>query len=105
MLHRITDNLVGNALKFTDAGGTVTLRASATDETIIIEVADTGIGIEDDFLPQLFESFSRAEDATGREGSGLGLPITKRLTELMGGTIEVESEKGEGTTFTVRLPR
>jgi len=105
MLHRITDNLVGNALKFTDAGGTVTLSASATDETIIIEVADTGIGIEDDFLPQLFESFSRGEDATGREGSGLGLPITKRLTELMGGTIEVESEKGEGTTFTVRLPR
>jgi PAS domain S-box-containing protein len=105
MLHRITDNLVGNALKFTDAGGTVTLRASATDETITIEVEDTGIGIEDDFLPRLFESFSQGEDATGREGSGLGLPITKRLTELMGGTIDVESEKGVGTTFTVRLPQ
>jgi len=105
MLHRITDNLVGNALKFTDPGGTVTLRASATDETITIEVEDTGIGIEDDFFPQLFESFSRGEDATGREGSGLGLPITKRLTELMGGTIDVESEKGVGTRFTVRLPR
>jgi PAS domain S-box-containing protein len=105
MLHRITDNLVGNALKFTDAGGRVTLRAATTAETVTIEVEDTGIGIEDDFLPQLFESFSRSEDATGREGSGLGLPITKRLTELMGGTIEVESEKGVGTTFTVRLPR
>ena len=105
MLHRITDNLVGNALKFTDPGGTIVIRASATDETVTIEVEDTGIGIEDDFLPELFESFSRGEDAADREGSGLGLPITKRLTELLGGTIEVESEKGVGTTFTVRLPR
>jgi len=105
MIHRITDNLVGNALKFTDAGGTVVLRLEATDETATIEVEDTGVGIEDDFLPHLFESFAREEDATGREGSGLGLPITKRLTELMGGTIEVESEKGVGTTFTVHLPR
>jgi PAS domain S-box-containing protein len=105
MIHRITDNLVGNALKFTDAGGTVVLRLEATDETATIKVEDTGVGIEDDFLPHLFESFAREEDATGREGSGLGLPITKRLTELMGGTIEVESEKGVGTTFTVHLPR
>ncbi len=105
MLHRTTDNLVGNAIKFTDAGGTVTLRLHATDETITIEVEDTGIGIEDDFLPHLFESFSQGEDVPGQTGSGLGLPITKRLTELMDGTIEVESEKGVGTTFRVRLPR
>jgi len=105
MLHRITDNLVGNALKFTDPGGTITLRTHATDETITVEVEDTGIGIEDDFLPRLFESFSRGDEAAARAGSGLGLPITKRLTELMDGTIEVDSEKGVGTTFTVRLPR
>lgn len=105
MLHRITDNLVGNALKFTDSGGTITLRTHATDETITVEVEDTGIGIEDDFLPRLFESFSRGDEAAARAGSGLGLPITKRLTELMDGTIEVDSEKGVGTTFTVRLPR
>jgi signal transduction histidine kinase len=105
MLHRITDNLVGNALKFTDAGGRVILRAHATDETITIEVEDTGTGIDEEFLPQLFESFSRGDNAATQEGSGLGLPIAKRLTEVMGGTIAVESEEGVGTTFTVRLPR
>lgn len=105
MLHRITDNLLSNALKFTEAGGTVALRAHATDDAVTIDVEDTGIGIDEDFRPDLFESFSRGHDAAGQKGSGLGLAITKRLTELMGGTIEVESEKGVGTTFTVRLPR
>ena len=105
MLHRITDNLMSNALKFTDAGGTVSLRATATDEHVTIVVADTGMGIDDAFLPRLFESFARGDDAIGQAGSGLGLPITKRLTELMDGTIEVDSQKGVGTTFTVRLPR
>ncbi len=105
MLHRITDNLMSNALKFTDAGGTVSLRATATDEHVTLVVADTGMGIDDTFLPRLFESFARGDDAIGQAGSGLGLPITKRLTELMGGTIEVDSQKGVGTTFTVRLPR
>lgn len=105
MLHRITDNLLSNAVKFTEPGGSVMLRARATDETVTIEVEDTGIGIDEDFLPDLFESFSRSDDAAGQEGTGLGLAITKRLTELMGGAIEVESEKGVGTTFTVHLPR
>ncbi|MEF8865192.1 MAG: ATP-binding protein [Salinibacter sp.] len=105
MLHRITDNLVGNALKFTDAGGTVTLRAYADDATITIEVNDTGPGIDADFLPQLFESFSRGDNAREREGTGLGLPIAKRLTELMGGTIAVDTEQGVGTTFAVQFPR
>jgi len=105
MLHRIADNLLSNALKFTEAGGTVTLRAIGTDEAVTIEIEDTGIGISEDFRPDLFESFSRGSDHAGVDGSGLGLAITKRLTEVMGGTIEVESEKGVGTTFTVRLPR
>ena len=105
MLHRITDNLVGNALKFTDSGGTVVLRAHANPKTVAIAVEDTGPGIDEDFLPDLFESFSRGDDASGQSGSGLGLPIAKRLTELMGGTIAVDSETGVGTTFTVRLPR
>ena len=105
MLHRIADNLLSNALKFTEAGGTVTLRGSGTEEAVTIEVEDTGIGISEDFLPDLFESFSRGSGHAGTEGSGLGLAITKRLTEVMGGTIEIESEKGVGTTVTVRLPR
>lgn len=105
MLHRITDNLLSNALKFTDPGGTVRLRGVVTEGTVTIQVEDTGVGIDEEFLPNLFESFTRGSEAAGREGNGLGLSIAKRLTELMGGTIEVESEKGVGTTFTVRLPR
>jgi len=105
MLHRIVDNLVSNAIKFTDPGGTVVLRVLAPDDAAVLEVEDTGVGIDDAYRPHLFESFSREDESSGREGSGLGLPIAKRLTELMGGTIEVESEKGVGTTFTVRFPR
>ncbi|MFO8099048.1 MAG: PAS domain-containing protein [Salinibacter sp.] len=105
MLHRILDNLISNALKFTEAGGTVTLRARGTDDTVTIEVEDTGPGIPEAFLPNLFESFARGAHQTAVEGSGLGLAITKRLTELLGGTVDVDSEVGVGTTFTVRLPR
>jgi PAS domain S-box-containing protein len=105
MIHRITDNLLSNALKFTEPGGTVTLRAHDTNGTVTMEVEDTGVGIEEDFLPNLFEAFARGPDHNDTEGSGLGLAITKHLTEVMGGTIEVESEKEVGTTFTVRLPR
>jgi PAS domain S-box-containing protein len=105
MIHRITDNLLSNALKFTEPGGTVTLRASGTDEAVTMQVEDTGVGIDEDFLPNLFEAFSRGPDQEGTAGNGLGLAITKHLTEVMGGTIDVESEKGVGTTFTVRLPQ
>lgn len=105
MLHRITDNLLSNALKFTESGGTVTLRAHGTDEVVTMEVEDTGVGIGADFLPNLFEAFARGPDQGDTAGSGLGLAITKHLTEVMGGSIDVDSEKGVGTTFTVRLPR
>lgn len=107
MLNRITDNLLSNAIKFTEAGGTVALRAHGDDDSLVVEVEDTGIGIGEDFLPNLFESFAQGSDRVVEEegGSGLGLAITKRLTELMNGTIEVESEKGVGTCFTITLPR
>jgi PAS domain S-box-containing protein len=105
MVHRITDNLLSNALKFTEPGGTVTLRASGTDDAVTLEVEDTGVGIDESFLPNLFEAFARGPDQNETEGNGLGLAITKHLTDVMGGTIDVDSEKGVGTTFTVRLPR
>ena len=105
MLHRVTDNLLSNALKFTGAGGTVTVRAHRDDGHVVIEVADTGEGIDASFLPNLFEPFVREDEQMSAEGTGLGLAITKNLTEVMGGDIDVESEKGVGTTFTVRLPQ
>ena len=105
MLHRITDNLLSNALKFTDPGGTVQLRAWAEEGDVDIEVEDTGAGIDAAFLPSLFEPFSRSEAQKTTDGTGLGLAITKHLADVMGGRIDVETEKGVGTTFTVWLPR
>ena len=105
MLHRVTDNLLSNALKFTGAGGTVTVRAHRDDGHVVIQVADTGEGIDAAFLPNLFEPFVREDEQMSVEGTGLGLAITKNLTDVMGGEINVESEKGVGTTFTVRLPQ
>ena len=105
MLHRITDNLLSNALKFTEPGGTVQLRARSRDGVVEIAVEDTGVGIDEAFFPNLFEAFSRGGAQNKTDGSGLGLAITKHLTDVMGGSINVDSEKGVGTTVTVRLPR
>ncbi len=106
-LQRILHNLLSNALKFTDEGGSVTLRAREKPESVVMEVEDTGIGIDPDFVPDLFEPFHQESSGTTRthEGTGLGLSVTKQLIELMHGTIDVESTKGVGTCFTVRLPR
>ncbi|HKL88672.1 MAG TPA: ATP-binding protein, partial [Salinibacter sp.] len=106
-LKRIVTNLAENAIKFTPADGAVEVRVQADGPQAVLEVEDTGVGIHEDFLPDIFNAFEQEEGGIDREheGSGLGLAITKRLTEALGGTIGVESEKGEGTCFTVRLPR
>jgi len=104
---RILGNLLSNAIKFTDPGGMVTVRVWEEDLDVGIEVEDTGVGIDPDFVPKLYDAFEQESSGTGREfeGAGLGLAITRKLTEMMGGSMLVESEKGEGTRFTVRLPR
>ena len=104
-LERILNNLVGNAIKFTEEG-TVSVRVEGTQERVIIRVADTGIGIDESFVPELFDEFKQESSGLSRshEGSGLGLSITARLVDLMDGTIHVESEKGRGTIFTVSFP-
>lgn len=106
-LHRILQNLVSNAVKFTGPGGTITLRARATDEHLQMEVEDTGIGIDPEFVPHLFDAFEQESKGSKRthEGSGLGLAVAQRLVTLMNGTIDVETAKGEGTRFLVRFPR
>lgn len=105
-LERVLTNIVSNAVKFTPEGRiTVTIREAR--DHVDLEVADTGIGISPAFLPHLFDEFKQESEGLARdyEGNGLGLTITKRLVELMDGTIAVTSEKGRGSTFTVRLPR
>ncbi len=105
-LSRIINNLVGNAIKFTSVGSVVT-RVTANTHRVNIQVQDSGIGIDKKFIPKLFDEFKQESMGIGRshEGSGLGLTITRRLVEMMHGTIDVQSEKGEGSTFTVTFPR
>ena len=97
-------NLLSNALKFTDSGS-VTLALSGADDQVTLSVADTGAGIPADELPRIFDEFHQVErqESERREGTGLGLAIAQRSVELLGGDIDVSSEVGSGTTFTVRL--
>lgn len=104
---RIFTNLLSNAIKYNRPGGSVWLRGAAEGSYVRIDVADSGIGIPRDALPNLFEEFYRVKRPETREitGTGLGLAIAKRLVESYHGTISVSSELGVGSTFTVRLPR
>jgi len=105
-LERILDNLIGNAVKFTREGGRVTVCTHTAEDELSIEVEDTGVGIAPQFIPHLFEAFKQGETPApdDQAGSGLGLAITHQLVELMGGTIDVQSETGVGSRFTVTLP-
>lgn len=105
-LDRILVNLVGNAVKYTPAGGQVTVGLCQAGDEAFVTVADTGIGIPADALPHLFEEFYRAPNARAANivGTGLGLAIVKELVELYHGAIAVESVVGAGTTFTITFP-
>ncbi|MBT2795320.1 hybrid sensor histidine kinase/response regulator [Paraburkholderia strydomiana] len=109
-LRQIVTNLVSNAIKYTDGGGTVRVRASLqpkeTTVCLLLEVVDTGVGIPSDRVEEIFKPFTQLPLSTGgrREGVGMGLAIVKGLVEVMGGGIHVRSIQGEGSTFTVRLP-
>jgi PAS domain S-box-containing protein len=109
-VHQVVDNLLNNALKFTPAGGEVTVRARVEGDFWLIEVADSGVGIPAADLPRLFSAFFRGSNATasvGRQivpGTGLGLVVSRAIVELHGGTISVASTEGVGTTVTLSLP-
>ncbi len=111
-LHRVLLNLGGNAVKFTPAGGRIYVKLFEKTQTAEkwgnyeISIRDTGIGMSKEFLPHVFEPFERERTSTVSkvEGTGLGMPITKNIIEMMGGTIQVESEQGKGTLFTIELP-
>jgi two-component system sensor histidine kinase BaeS len=106
-LRQAIGNLVSNAFRYTPAGGQVTLRGFEDRDEVVIEVTDTGVGIDADALSHVFDRFWRAEKSRSRQtgGSGLGLAIVRSLVEAHGGTVSVASTKGVGTTFTLRLPR
>jgi PAS domain S-box-containing protein len=103
----IVQNLVSNAIKYTEAGGQVRVRAYADGDQTVLEVEDTGIGMDPAVAEELFEPFRQASEGPGRiyEGTGVGLAVTKRAVEQMDGTVGVDTEKGEGSRFHVHLPR
>lgn len=105
-LERILTNLLDNAFKYTGEGGTVALSAVVSEASVRISVADTGAGIPPEVLPNIFDRFYRVEKSRSKKtgGSGLGLSISKELVWSLGGTINVQSLLGHGTTFTVTLP-
>jgi signal transduction histidine kinase len=105
-LTQVLDNLVSNAVKFTDEGGVVTVTVNRDGDGVDLVVKDTGIGVSSEEQGQVFTRFFRASTATKRAipGTGLGLAISRALVEQHGGTISFSSREGEGTTVTVRLP-
>ena len=109
-LRQVLINILGNAVKFTPAGGNISFIVEEAARlngktTLRFIISDTGIGMSEEYLPKLFQAFSQEDSSsTNRYGStGLGMAITKSIVELMNGTIEVQSEKGKGTTFTVTV--
>ena len=111
-IREVLVNILGNAVKFTEDGGSITFEADCLpgpdDQHIYVRyrVADTGIGMSEEFVEHIFDEFSQEETGarTQYKGTGLGMAITRRYVDLMGGTIAVESKKGEGSAFTVELP-
>jgi signal transduction histidine kinase/ActR/RegA family two-component response regulator len=97
-------NLLTNAIKFTPGGGNIWLRAREINDELVVEVGDTGIGIAAEHQDKIFTEFYQVPGDARRQGTGLGLPLTKRFVALHGGSIGVESEEGVGSVFTVRLP-
>ena len=102
-LKQVLENLIGNAIKFTDAPGLITLKAYPDSENVILEVKDSGRGITDNEQEKIFKKFWQPDRK--HKGAGLGLYIVKRIVDAHRGRIEVRSKLGQGTTFTVRLPR
>ncbi len=108
LTERVLENLLQNALRYTLANGRITVACREEQDRIAVRVSDTGIGIPAEDIPHLFDRFSRSghgSNRTVKEGSGLGLAIARRILELHGSSIEVESTVGVGTTFTFFLPK
>ncbi len=103
-VRRMWDNLVSNAIKYSSTGDTVTLTATTKGETSLLQVTDTGAGMDADDLARIARPFAQGRNARGRVGTGLGLATVQRLAEMQGGQVEIRTAPGTGTTVSVTLP-
>jgi two-component system phosphate regulon sensor histidine kinase PhoR len=103
-VRQVISNLVHNAIKFTPAGGRITVTTRTVEGSVVVDIADSGIGISKEALPRVFERFFKGDKARAGGGTGMGLAIAKHVVEAHGGNIWVESEEGRGSTFSFSLP-
>lgn len=105
LYHTLLYNLLSNAIKFTPADGRITVRLSADDRTVSLDVSDTGVGIPEKDLPHLFEEFYTSEKESSSIGTGVGLALVKQIVDVLEGDIDVTTQEGVGTTFLIHLQR
>ena len=97
------NNLISNAVKFTEPGGNITVRQKVNDGNVIVSISDSGCGMNEESIRYIWNKFYQGDTSHSKEGNGLGLAMVKRVMNLMDGNIQVSSKKGKGSTFTVMI--